>query len=234
MVAGGAAGMLLGIPGVSHADSAVTAGAQPTTDATTATTTAPTTPGAPGGRKAPFNTAIDNALKGLVDNKTLTQDQADAVKKALQDQLGAMAPRGPLGPGRFGFAGPLGAKADVLGTASKILNMTPADIASQLRSGKSLADIAKSKNIDPQKITDALVADATAKIDQAVKNNKLTSDQASKIKSNLQNMMSNLVNNTGPPKLRGHGFGIGGPPPGGDNGGPSGSTTTKPASYTTA
>jgi hypothetical protein len=238
MVAGGAAGVLLGIPGVSHAaDSTLTAGAQATTDATTATT-APS--GAPGARTGPLNNAIDNALKGLVDNKTITQDQADAVKKALQDQLAAQ-PRKPGGPGGFGrfglgLGGIAGAKSDVLGTASKMLGMTPDEITTQLRSGKSLADLATSKGIAPQKLIDAIVADANSRIDKAVTNNKLTADQASKIKGNLNQAVTNLVNNTMPLHGGGPRFRPGGPPPtgGNNNSGTNGSPTTKPASYTTA
>ena len=113
MVAGGAAGVMLGIPAISHAeDSTVTAGAQPAA----ATATAAADPAAapkPGG---PLADAIDSALKGLVDNKTLTQAQSDAVKAAIKDKIASLPRRGPGGPGGprgFGF----GARADVLGVA---------------------------------------------------------------------------------------------------------------------
>ena len=213
MVAGGAAGVLLGVPGISHAaDSTVTAGAEPA--ATTATTTAPGTPDP--AHKGPLADVIDNALKGLVDNKTITQSQSDAVKAAIESQMANLPKRGPGGPGGAGFG--FGFKADVLGVASKVLGISADDLATQLHNGTSLADIAKSKNVDVQKVIDALVADANTKIDQAVKDSKLTNDQATKIKSNLKDHITNLVNNAHP--MGGHHGGPGGPgfgPPPGDD-----------------
>ena len=219
MVAGGAAGVLLGIPGISHAaDSTVTVGADPA--ATTATTTATGTPDP--GRKGPLADALDNALKGLVDNKTITQAQSDAVKAAIQNQIANLPKRGPGGPG-----GPGGfVKPDMLNVASKALGISADDLATQLRSGSSLADIAKSKNVDVQKVIDALVADANSKIDQGVKDGKLTNDQATNIKSNLKDRITNMVNNAHPGGPgRHHGFGFGGPPPGDNQGATTQSST---------
>src|SRR5205807_3238109 len=106
-----------------------------------------------------------------------------------------------------------GARADVLGVASYLLKMTPDELATQLRSGQSLADIAKSKSVDPQKVIEALVADATAKIDQAVKDGKVPADKAADIKSGLNQRITNLVNNAHPggPHVGHRGFD--GPPP---------------------
>src|ERR1700716_2867456 len=90
------------------------------------------------------------------------------------------ASRGPGGGHRapgFGLKG--GASLEV---AAKDLNMTAAELRTALQS-QSIAAVAKSKNVDVQKIVNDLVADATTRIEAAVSSGKITSDQATKMKS---------------------------------------------------
>lgn len=47
-----------------------------------------------------------------------------------------------------------------LAAAAKALQLTPAELMTQLQGGKSIADVARSKNIDPATVIDAMVADA--------------------------------------------------------------------------
>ena len=82
----------------------------------------------------------------------------------------------------------------LLDAAAKALGMTTDDLRSALRGGKSIADVAKSKNIDVNKVIDALVADAQAQIDQAKTNGKLTPQQADHLKSTLKDRITQLVN----------------------------------------
>ena len=82
----------------------------------------------------------------------------------------------------------------------------------QLRDGKSIADVAKAKNVDVNKVIDAMVSDAQSKIDGAVKDGHLTQDQATKLKSDLKQHITDLVNNA-PPSGERH-FGGGGFGPG--------------------
>ena len=105
-----------------------------------------------------------------------------------------------------------------LQVAAKDLNMTPAELKTALQGGQSIATLAKSKNVDPQKIINDLVADATTRIDAAVSSNKITSDQATKMKAALTAKATAFVNGTD--AGRGHGFrgplgGPKGPGPGG-------------------
>src|SRR5262249_60868213 len=95
LLGGGATGLILTVPGLAGAQSA-------TTDPSTATTTAPTTNPAPAAPAAPTKPtelpkSMQDAIDGLVANHTLTQEQADAVKKALLDSLPAKGPRRPGG-----------------------------------------------------------------------------------------------------------------------------------------
>ena len=64
----------------------------------------------------------------------------------------AAAPAGRPGPGLRG---------DTLATAAKALGMTEADLRTALEGGKTIAEVAKDKGVDVQKVIDALVAEAT-------------------------------------------------------------------------
>ncbi len=52
-----------------------------------------------------------------------------------------------------------------LATVSKVLGITEAELKTELKAGKSIADVAKAKNIDVATVKAALVAVATARID---------------------------------------------------------------------
>jgi hypothetical protein len=70
-----------------------------------------------------------------------------------------------------------------------------------------------------QTVIDAMVADATTRIDEAVKEGKIDEAKATEIKSNLEDRITKLVNE-GPP-ARGEGRPEGGPE-GRPEGGPDG------------
>ena len=86
-----------------------------------------------------------------------------------------------------------------LATAATYLGTTAADLETKMRAGQTLAQIANAtagKSRDG--LLNALVADATAKIDAAQKAGTITADQATQLKANLSTRMSQLVDNTGP------------------------------------
>ena len=127
---------------------------------------------------------MTDALKGLVDKGTITQQQSDAVATALKDAK----------PER-GFAG--GGKHASFAKAAEVIGISETDLREAMKT-KSLADIAKEKNVDVQKVIDALVADENTRIDQAVKDGKLTQAQADERKSNVQDRVTQMVNNVRP------------------------------------
>jgi hypothetical protein len=110
----------------------------------------------------------------------------------------------PFGPSiRFGIVG------EGLDTAAQALGITPAELKSDLAKGMSIADIAKSKNIDVNKVIDALVADANAKIDAAVSSGKLPQDRADQLKAAIRSAITAFVNNSMPKLPMGPGGGFG-------------------------
>ena len=140
--------------------------------------------------------------------------------------------QGPAAPGIFGFGFGFGQLRGSIDSLAKSLGISTKDLMTDLGKGQSIADIAKSKNVDINTIIDSLVADATSKINSAVSAKHLSSAQATKIEANLKDEITKLVNGSfkfggfgGKGGKMGHGFGhFGGFP-----GGPAGATPTMPS-----
>src|SRR5207253_1113157 len=97
-------------------------------------------------------------------------------------------------PGKGPFAPGFGLRAGAsLQVVAKDLNMTPADLKTALKGGQSIAALAKSKNVDPQKIINDLVTDATTRIDAAASSGKVNAAQAAKMKANLTTAIGAFV-----------------------------------------
>lgn len=133
---------------------------------------------------------IKSALSGLVSDGTLTQSQADKVAATLDQKL----PQHGLG----GMRGKHRLMHLELATAAKALGMTEDALRTQLRSGKSLAEIAKAQNVSVDTLITALVDAAKAKLAAAVKNGRLTQAQADEISASLKERITNHVNHVRP------------------------------------
>ena len=169
------------------------------------------------GAKA-LNLSTDDLLEKLKDGKTTIADVAEEQNVDVQTVIDAMAavakaditdmvnnplptppdfPEGLKGPG-FGFGHHGGFRVNKLDAAAKALGITADELMTDLRNGQSIADVAKAKNVDVNKVVDALVAEAQSKLDAAVKDGDLTQDEANKLKSDLKDHITDLVNNAGP------------------------------------
>jgi hypothetical protein len=188
---------------------------------------------------AALKKALENQIDAQVTAGTLTKERADAIKKRIEDGtqpiFGFGGPRGhfgwggPAGPRgerfRFAFAGPglIGGIRDVAG----YLGLEPAELARQLSSGKSLADVAKAqgKTVDGLKaaITDA----ATKQLDAAVTAGRLSKDQETKALAELDSHLDDLVNDAHAFGFRHHRGGWTGP--GDDNDGDPANGSSTPA-----
>jgi hypothetical protein len=137
---------------------------------------------------------------GLIAALTAAQQQDIA---ALVDKKGIGArpnPANGYGPGP-GFGRGPGDKVtgDSLAAAATYLGTTAADLETKIRAGQTLAQIANAtagKSRDG--LLNALVADATAKIDAAQKAGTITADQATQLKVNLSTRLTQLVDTTRP------------------------------------
>jgi len=113
--------------------------------------------------------------------------------------------KGGFGWGKgFGFRGG-GSWQDF--AVAGALGLTPEQLFSELHAGKTLDEIAKEKGVDMQKVYDAMQASQTAamkaEIEQAVKDGKLTQEQADWLLKGLE--LGFLPRGRG----FGHGFGFG-------------------------
>lgn len=133
----------------------------------------------PEARKEEARTRLSEALAPRVQDGTISQAQSDAVVETLieariehaKDKMGEK----------------LQAAAEVLGTDVDTLMQ-------ELRSGKTLAELASEKGVSVDVLVDALVSDATAQLDQAVADGKLDQSKADEIKSKLSERVTARVN----------------------------------------
>lgn len=81
------------------------------------------------------------------------------------------------GPGRFAPRG------EALAIAAEVLGMSEDDLKAALTDGSSIADVAADQGVDVQDVIDALVADASARLDE--------------LQAELPDRMTELVQRTG-------------------------------------
>jgi hypothetical protein len=155
---------------------------------------------------------LTEALKGAAQDRVdaavqagrLTRDQADKIKQRIAQAQGLplIGPGGIGGPGphRALGGGPGFGPAGELGAAAKYLGLTPRKLFSELRGGKSLADVASDQNKPVAGLKAAMKAAETARLDAAVKAGRLTDAERTRIESDLDQRLDDMVNGT-PPKL---------------------------------
>ena len=133
---------------------------------------------------------LKTVLDGLVTKGTITQAQADAILQAVKDAEPAPKAVRPTGPNAMSFIG------DLTKAASDYLGMDIKALSTQLRAGKSVADVANGlgggKNA--QGLIGILTNAANGKVDQAVATNKLTADQAATLKAKIATEITSFVN----------------------------------------
>jgi len=147
-----------------------------------------------------LSAAQDGQLDQAVKDGLLTQTQADAIKaqrkqdgRVLGGPFGRPGPRGfgPGGPGGHGWPHHMGVHM-LFDDLAKALDLTQAKLFEQLRAGKSVADVAKSKGKSLDDVRSAVKAAAKTRADKAVKNGDITQDQADKMLSRLDDALRNI------------------------------------------
>lgn len=171
---------------------------------------------APSKLTAALEKALEDRVDAAVASGRLTKQQGDELKQRIESgDIPFFA-----GPGlglehRFGGPGMFHRGLDA---AASYLGLTEAQLASKLESGKTLAQVAKDQGKSVDGLESALVKDAQAKLDQAVKDGRLTKAQEQQMLSDLEQHVADLVNGKRPdrPRFELHrGFGLDrqGPPP---------------------
>jgi len=196
LLGGGAIGLLVAMPSFGIAASQATT---PTTEVVvtddtgtddTGTDDAPDVPAAEGDREARATVLIREELQNLVDDGTISAAQAEAVAADLASSLPV---RGPGGPGWHhrhpGFDG------EVL---AGLLGIDVETLRSDLRDGKTVAEIAAEQGVDVQTVIDSLVAEANAHLDLSVESGRLTQEEADAKLAEVTERITDFVNNGRP------------------------------------
>jgi polyhydroxyalkanoate synthesis regulator phasin len=205
MLGGGAIGLMMLAPSLTSAAPttdlpAVVAFQDDTTDDTT---TATVTDDAD---RPEHGELLRTLLQDLVDDGTITSDQADAVAAHLvanRPERGDRGGRPGMGEGRGpaggsdGQGGPGGPGRDGEVVAD-LLGIDGQQLREELRAGSSIADVATENGVDVQTVIDALIDDAQAHIDLAVENGRLTDDEAADRIADLTVRITAMVNGERP------------------------------------
>jgi ribosomal protein L15 len=156
------------------------------------------------------------ALNRAVADGRLTQAQADVILANLKATLpGHLQTRLVPGLGGWGFGGRgrghgykggFGLKgATSFTTIAATLKMTPAELVAELRSGKSVADVAGAKGVSLDAVIAAIVDQQTRQLSAAVAAGRITQAQADAVLANLKENLPELLALKGGPF--GPGFG---------------------------
>ncbi len=163
---------------------------------------------------------LDARLDKAVKDGDLTQKQADQIKKDHERFGGVLGGPGAGGHGpRFGghvfelhhFGGPgpggRGGPGGILDGVAKSLGISEDKLVSELRDGKTLAQVAKAHGKSLADVKKAASDALGTRLDKAVKDGDLTQKQADQIRKGMNDAIDHLGERGG----RGPGFG---PPPG--------------------
>jgi thymidine kinase len=108
----------------------------------------------------------------------------------------------PHHPGGFGGGGSAARTQDLQQTAGAI-GITTAQLQTEMSAGKTISAIAKEHNVDPAKVIATLVSDENSEIDAALTSGQLTQAQATQMKTQTTQRVSDFVNGTEPAGGRG-------------------------------
>lgn len=125
---------------------------------------------------------VQDALSGLVDDGTITQEQADAVEAALEDAR----PRRAFGH-RIGLT-----------TVADALGMSAEDLRAALADGATIAEVAQEQGVDVQDVIDAMVTAHRERVDEKVADGTLTQEQADEILARAEERATAIVNGERP------------------------------------
>jgi hypothetical protein len=197
LLAGTGAGLILemsGAAGASGTNTSAVSAAGDTTDTAATTDTADDS-----------STRLQEVLKPLVDDGTLTQAQLDKVVETL-------AAAGPMGgAGRGDHGGGRGGAG--LGVVATTLGMTEAEVRDAISNGQTLAQLAESKGSSAQTLIDAILADTKTHLDEEVAAGEHTQAEADAKLADATTRVTDFVNNTDTAGPMGGGMdgGMGGP-----------------------
>ncbi len=163
----------------------------------TATATIPTVADASTDQAS--RTKLKAILDAMVLKGTITQAQDDAILQAVAaaEPTPKPKPNVPNTKPRTTVPSVMSFIGDLTKAASDYLGMDTTALLTQLRGGKSVADVANglaAQGKNAQGLIDTLTTTANGKLDAAVAANKLTADQAATLKPKIAAEITTFVN----------------------------------------
>jgi hypothetical protein len=135
---------------------------------------------------------IDTVIDAIVAEATAN------LREHVTDMVNGELPEPPDGPGfGFGHRGGFAFRAGI-DTAAEAIGITEDELRTGLEDGQSIAEVAEANGVDAQTVIDALVAEATARIDEQVAEGDLDQETADELKADLAEHLADFVNNDGP------------------------------------
>ena len=140
---------------------------------------------------------VQTVIDALVDNGTERLEEAIA---NLPDRIAELVQREgfPDRPGHGGPGGHGGDRGAGLEAAAEVIGVSADELRAALQDGSSLAELAEANGVDVQDVIDALVAEATDRLDQAVADGHLTEEQAAERTAQLTERITAMVNGERP------------------------------------
>ena len=189
----------------------------PTRPPAAQTTPSPQSPqGTPGPRDG--GQRMQQFWEAVARRLGVTPERLQQAISEARTELGLPAQGGPGGPGGRGFPGGPG-RPGAQGTpgagavrgprvrlaidvAAQTLGLTPEQLRQEL-AGKSLADLARARNIDPARVVQAMRDDAFRRIDQAATDGRIQASEVAGLKERTSQEIDRFVNQTLPARGQG-------------------------------
>lgn len=149
-------------------------------------------------------TGFEKHLDEHVADGTLTREQADLRLEAFTSRLDQIVQKaGPLRGGRGGHDGHgrhgRGARF-VTESLAEVLEMSVDELKEELKSGKTIAQIAEAQKVDIDDVKKALVADVKAHLAEEVASGKHTQAEADAKLAKFESRLDDIINRVRPPK----------------------------------
>lgn len=88
------------------------------------------------------------------------------------------------------------ARRALMKTAADTIGIPVRDLVSEVRDGKTIAQVAEANDVEPSAVIDALVAKVSERLDRAVENGHIDEEKAAELEAQARERLTKLVNET--------------------------------------
>jgi hypothetical protein len=146
-----------------------------------------------------FKEALDARVDAAVKAGKLTSEQGAKLKERIANAKGlGLGVRRAIAKRHGALVRRLRIRAHARGPAASYIGITRQELRSELRSGKSLAQVATGHGKTVDGLVDALLGPAKTRLDKAVQNGRLTQQQESQMLARLEDAVTRAVQRARP------------------------------------